>query len=74
MQLVESEEAQAEHERSQAAEQALKAQRRAADYARSRPTSPLRDPGLQSELTNLRQQVRCTQTSLHCCLVAVHMA
>ena len=64
MQLAEAEqEAQAEHERSQAAEQALEAQRRAVDYAHCRSTSPFRDAGFQSELTNLRQQVRCTQTS-----------
>ena len=73
MQLAETEqEAQAEHERSQAAEQALDSQRRAAEYARSRPTSPFRDPGLQSELTNLRQQVRCTQASHHFCCSVLH--
>ena len=66
MQLAEAEqEAQAEHQRSQAAEQALEAQRRAAEYARSCPTSPFRDPGLQSELTNLRQQVRWTSSTPH---------
>ena len=65
MQLAEvQKEVQAEHERSQAAEQALEAQRRekqAAEYARSRPTSPFRDPALQSELASLRQQVCCIQ-------------
>ena len=67
MQLAQAEqEAQAEHERSQAAEQALDTHRRAAESARSRPTSPFRDPRLQSELTNLRQQVCCTQASHHC--------
>lgn len=63
LQLAETEqEAQAECERRQAAEQALEAERRAAEYARSRPTSPFQDPGLQSELASLRQQVCCTQT------------
>ena len=64
MQLAEAEqEAQAEHERSQAAEQALEAQRRATEYARSRPTSPLRDPCFQSELTKLKHQACEPQTS-----------
>ncbi|KAL0052335.1 hypothetical protein WJX82_000512 [Trebouxia sp. C0006] len=50
----------AEHERSNAAESALEAQgreRRAAEYARSRPTSPHRDAALHAELAHLRLQV-----------------
>ena len=50
----------AEHERSKAAESALEAQRRerrAAEYARSRPRSPHRDAALHAELAHLRLQV-----------------
>jgi len=50
----------AEHERSKAAESALEAQRRerrAAEYIRSRPTSPRRDAALHAELAHLRLQV-----------------
>ncbi|KAL0038568.1 hypothetical protein WJX77_010935 [Trebouxia sp. C0004] len=50
----------AEHERSKAAESALEAQRRerrAAEYIRSRPTSPHRDTALHAELADLRLQV-----------------
>ena len=51
----------AEHRCRSAAESALEAQsreRRAAEYARSRPTSPHKDAALQSELADLRLQVR----------------
>ena len=61
MQLDEAQrEVAAEHERSKVAESALEAQRherRAAEYMRSRPTSPHRDAALHAELAHLRLQV-----------------
>ena len=51
----------AEHERNKVAESALEAQRcerRAAEYVRSRPTSPHRDAtALHAELAHLKLQV-----------------
>ena len=61
LQLQEAEqEAEAQRQRGDAAELALqneKRQRRAAEHARSRPTSPLRDAALHADLASLRDQV-----------------
>lgn len=61
----------AEHERSKAAESALQAQRRerrAAEYVRSRPTSPHRDAALYAELAHLRLQVlQHSMVCMHAC-------
>ena len=62
MQLAEAQQQfEAEHKCRSAAESALEAQRRerrAADYTRSRPTSPQKDAVLQTALANLRLEVR----------------
>ncbi len=73
MQLDETQrEVAAEHERSKAAESALEAQRRerrAAEYVRSRPTSPHRDAALHAELAHLRLQVpQHSMLCMHACM------
>ena len=61
LQLQEAQqEAETQRQRGDAAELALqseKRQHRAAELARSRPTSPLRDAALHSELAGLKHQV-----------------